>query len=441
MQFPATMRVTAAERPLRIAIAYSRNVLPMNFADQMTVAHLVAFLSARGHAVDLYTIDAGGHPDAEQQAWLQDACREVHSYPHGKGTFVKAGLSAVPRWLPFQVALFDNRRMRSDIAARAADYDVIYTYYIRSGQATRALAKAKGLTTFIAYQLSQALNTRRIAENPRNWRYGAFYSLEHRLVRAYEARLWQDYTRAVLIGPADVEAVEQCCRAEGQPLIDNYVYGAHGTDLDRFAPKEGVTPVPGRIVFSGVMRTPTNIQAVQWFARNVWPIVKRERPHASWHIVGRQPAAEIEALGSLEGVTVTGAVPDPAVNIAEAEICVNPMQAGGGMQNKLIEFLASARATVATTVANEGICAIPGEHLVVADEPDAFAAAILNLLDDPVERERLARAGREFVQANWTWEAHWLKLEKDFYDAIDGKPASRVRSPAEALAAAAIEAA
>ena len=435
MELPAKVQVDKAQRPLRIAVAYSRNPLPMNFADQMTVAHLIAFLAARGHAVDLYAIDAGGEPSEAQRDWLAKACRTVRIYSYGKSRLLRAGLSALPRWLPFQVALFENASMTADIAARADEYDVIYTYYIRSGQATRRLAKENGAKTFIAYQLSQALNTRRISENPRNWQYGAFYSLEHRLVRAYEARLWQDYTRSVLIGPADVEAVEQCCVAEGQPLIDNYVFGAHGTDLDRFAPKDGVDPVRGRLVFSGVMRTPTNIQAVQWFARNVWPLVRKERPDTTWHIVGRQPAPEIEALGKLDGVTVTGAVDDPAVNIAEAEICINPMQAGGGMQNKLIEFLASARATVATTVANEGICATPGEHLLVADDPRAFADAIISLLDDPVERARLAKAGRAFVQANWTWEAHWLKLEQDFYDAVDCKPASRLRSPAEALAA------
>ena len=196
--------------------------------------------------------------------------------------------------------------------------------------------------------------------------------------------------------------------------------------------------MPGRLVFSGVMRTPTNIQAVQWFARNVWPVVKAKVSHATWHIVGRDPSPDVRALETLDGVHVTGSVDDPAEHIALAEVCVNPMQAGGGMQNKLIEFLASARATVATSVANEGIRAVAGEHLLIADSPEDFAKAVVDLLESGHERERLASAGRDFVHANWTWEAHWLKLEQDFYDALDGKPPSRLQSPAEALGAAGV---
>ena len=437
MILPSTMRVGHAERRLRVAIACSRNPLPMNYGDQLTVAHLIAFLAARGHEVDLYAVDAGGRPSDVQEQWIREKCRKVFTYSHGRADTVKAALTALPRGLPFQVALFANADQRRDLAARAAEYDVVYTYYIRSGEVTRGLGRGGGPATFIAYQLSQSLNTRRISENAPNWRYRAFYALEHRLLEAYEARLWQDFTRSVLIGPADVDAVKACCEAQGQPSIDNFVYGAHGGDIDRFAPRSDATPVAGRLIFCGVMRIPTNVQAVQWFARNVWPTVKAEMPSATWDIVGYDPWPEVRALEALDGVRVTGSVPDPAEYVAEAEVCINPMQAGAGLQNKLIEYLASGTATVATSVANEGIRATRGEHLLIADSPDDFAASVLRLLRDPKERARLGRAGRQFAESNWSWESHWLKLEQDFYDAVDGKPPSRIQSPAEAFAAAA----
>jgi len=438
MSLPSTMRVGHAARRLRIAVVCSRNPLPMNYGDQLTVAHLLSFLAARGHEVDLFHVDAGGQPTDAQAQWVRERCRNVFSFPHRRTDLFKAALTALPRGLPFQAALFDNAGQRREIAARAADYDVVYTYYIRSGEVTRGLKRQGGPATFIAYQLSQSLNTRRISENAPNWRYRAFYTLERKLLESYEARLWQDFTRSVLIGPADVQAVKACCETQGQPLIDNYVFGAHGGDIDRFAPKADVAPVPGRVIFCGVMRNPTNVQAVQWFARHVWPAVKAEMPNATWDIVGYDPWPEVRALEALEGVRVTGSVPDPAEYVAKAEVCINPMQAGAGLQNKLIEYLASGTATVATSVANEGIRATPGEEVLVADSPEDFAAAVLRLLRDPGERARLGVAGRRFAEDNWSWEAHWLKLEQDFYDALDGRPPSRIQSPSEALAAAAV---
>ncbi|CAN0554767.1 unnamed protein product, partial [Laminaria digitata] len=140
-------------------------------------------------------------------------------------------------------------------------------------------------------------------------------------------------------------------------------------------------------------------------------------------IVGRDPRPEVIALGDLEGVTVTGEVPDPADYIAKAAVCINPVQAGAGMQNKLIEFMAMRKAVVATSVANEGIRATPGDHLVIADDARAFADAVLALLADSARREALAEAARNYILGHWTWEAHFLTLEAAMQSALEDSAA------------------
>ena len=94
------MAVEPAPRPLSIAIAYSRVPLPMTRADQMTVAHLIAFLSARGHEVDLYALDTGEPMTPEQQAWLSDHCRSVNLFPHGLGRSLVGVLSGLRKRFP-----------------------------------------------------------------------------------------------------------------------------------------------------------------------------------------------------------------------------------------------------------------------------------------------------------------------------------------------------
>jgi len=422
------MEVQPAKRQLRIAIVYGRIPLPMRRADQMTVAHLLSFLKARDHVVDLYCINTGGVADKADLEWLNGACREVYLYHYGATNIARAVWGAM-RKLPIQVGLFTQARQRRDLRKRIAnsDYDIVYTYYFRSAEITRDIGRPYNIppggddtrpATFLAMQLSQTLNTKRIAQNAPNLANRLFYAIESRLVASYEAKIWKRFTHSILIGPRDVEAIANTCRAEGEPVISNFVYGAHGTDVARFAPRTNVAERKNHLVFSGVMRTPTNVQAVQWFAHEVWPKVRAAVPDVTWTIVGREPTAEVQKLGKLPGVTVAGTVPDPATYMAEAAICINPMQAGGGMQNKLIEYLAMGKAIVATQVANEGIGATSGEHLIEASSPEAFAEAIIQLLGDDARRSSLGNAGRAYVLKNWTWEAHWMKLEENFYRAV-----------------------
>ena len=122
----------------------------------------------------------------------------------------------------------------------------------------------------------------------------------------------------------------------------------------------------------------------------------------------------MQALDGKDGVTVTGTVEDPADWIARAAVCVAPIRAAAGLQNKLLEAMAMAKAVVATPEANEGIGAPADEALVLAREPRAFADAVLALLADEPRRQALGAAGRAFVEAKWTWEGPFLELEQAF---------------------------
>jgi glycosyltransferase involved in cell wall biosynthesis len=211
------------------------------------------------------------------------------------------------------------------------------------------------------------------------------------------------------------------CRERGLPEIDNVVFGPHGVDIRRFAPRPDVAPAPCSLVFNGVLRTYTNVHAITWFADRVFPLIRARERRATLTIVGRDPRPEVRALAARDGIAVTGEVPDPADWIARAELCIDPVQAGAGMQNKLIEFMAMARPVVATSVANAGIGAAPGEHLVLADEPQAMADAVLALFADPARRAAMGAAARRFVEDNWTWEAHYLRLEAEMVGAIEAR--------------------
>lgn len=429
---PMCMDVKQADKILKICIVYSRTPLPMRRADQMTVAHLIEFLHKRGHIIDLHYIDTGANADAADRSWLTERCREVHAYKHTFGT-ISLGLAKVLlRFIPVQVALFTNYKQIKGVrrAVKENGYDVVYTYYFRSAEVTKNVGmprikdneaedKTKKPVSCLALQLSQTLNSSRISNNAPNLLLKIFYKIESKLVERYETRIWKEFTKSILIGKSDVEVIQKSCKRLDREEINNYFFGAHGTDLTRFAPKSDIAAKENLLVFSGVMRTPTNVQAIQWFVSHVWPLIYSKMPEVTLSIVGREPTTEVIELGKLPGIEVTGTVPDPSSYIAQAAVCINPMQAGGGMQNKLIEYLASGKPVVATSVANEGIGAKNGFELLIADSPDEFAKAVLRILKDKDFALTLSKNARAYALNEWTWEAHFYKLEKNFYSAIE----------------------
>ena len=415
---PRPMRLAPAPQGLDILFIYSRPPLPMTRGDELTVAHLLEFLAARGHRVDFVTLLAKGEElRPEHRQWLEARCRSVRLIEHGKLAALWQGGVGWLRGRPFQIGYLrvpEQLKVVREVAA-GRRYDLAYAYYIRSAEALRGL-EALVPVRFLALQLSQTLNTERLARNAARWWERLFYRAESRRMAAYEARIWRIADRTVLIGAKDVEAIAAACRRQGQPVIDNVVFGPHGVDTERFRPRPEAEEAD-TVVMSGVMRYAPNVEAALWFLTRVWPAIRAARPAARFFLVGRDPTPALLAHDGRDGVTVTGTVDEPADWIAQGAVCVAPIRAAAGLQNKLLEALAMGKALVATPEANEGIQAPAGEALLHAREPASCAAAVLDLLGDAPRRRALGLAGRAFVEARWTWEQPFLVLEEAFLEA------------------------
>lgn len=439
------MEVNPATRKLQIAFVYSRMPFPMMRGDQLTVAHLLSFLGARKHDVDLFTLDADGFANEEQETWLREVCRTVKIYRHGKLLKAYGILRGLFLGLPMQVGIFTNNELTRDVHKGLLEgkYDIVYVYYLRSAEVINpALAAGQTSTrvgrpvgTYLAMQLSQTLNTYRILKNCNGLIKKAIYGLELYLMRRYESAVWKRFSRTVLIGQSDLEAIKEECRTRNVPEISNWLFCAHGTDVSRYHVATPSEIISNRIVFSGNMQYAPNVQAVLWFVESCWDAIRVRVPSAQLIIQGCDPSTEIKRLHKTRSIVVTGTVPDIGINIRSAAVCINPMLAAGGMQNKLIEYMANGKAVVATAVANEGIGAIPGQHFLEANTPDEFVSSILELLENPSLSEELGKNGRDYVLQQWTWEAHFMKLENDFMKVLDGEATALVQVHNDAHAA------
>lgn len=178
----------------------------------------------------------------------------------------------------------------------------------------------------------------------------------------------------------------------------------NGVDTAMFIQRDHAQEIAHRIIFTGSMDYYPNIDAVLYFSRECWPLIQSRVPDASWQIVGKDPPREVRDLEELSGVTVTGTVPDITSYLASAAVAIAPLQIGSGTRLKILEALAMQKAVVTTSQGCEGLSVTSGEHLLVADQAQQFAQAVVDLMQDAQKRTALGYAGRKLVETEYSWE-------------------------------------
>jgi glycosyltransferase involved in cell wall biosynthesis len=166
---------------------------------------------------------------------------------------------------------------------------------------------------------------------------------------------------------------------------------------------------PSGIIFSGNLEYHSNVQAVRWFHKQVWP---RVREHTEWRIVGRNPHAIAGIIKGDDRIHVTGPVEDAMAHIAQAQVAIVPLLSGSGTRFKILEAWAARRAVVSTSIGAEGLGACPDEHLLIADDAKAFANHVLFALKTPEARTKLGENGRALYRERFTWRVAWRALEQ-----------------------------
>lgn len=261
-------------------------------------------------------------------------------------------------------------------------------------------------------QRRAALNDLRRWQQPRALIGGLYSLLQWRKLAAYERRLLAAYDAVLVVSEEDRQALRRLTRAGQIAIVPN------GVDCDYFLPRPAASRPTAQIVFTGTLDFRPNIDAVHWFATEVLPLVRAQRHDLRFVVVGRNPAPALRALHDGIGILVLGEVPDVRPYIADAAVYVVPMRIGGGVRLKLLEALAMQAPTISTRMGAQGVDGLQqGRHLLLADQADAFARALLTLLDQPAWSRQLGTAGRQLVQAHYDWQVIVPLLEK-VYDEV-----------------------
>jgi polysaccharide biosynthesis protein PslH len=164
------------------------------------------------------------------------------------------------------------------------------------------------------------------------------------------------------------------------------------------------------IVFSGNLEYHPNIEAVRWFASDIWPRLREKNKDLTWNLVGRNPEAIRALVKNDSRVKVTGPVDNAVAAIAAARVVVVPLLSGSGTRFKILEAWAAQRAVVSTSIGAEGLGACDGEQLLIANDASIFVGAVQELLDDRARGRKIGTAGRALYLEHYTWPAAWKNL-------------------------------
>ena len=239
------------------------------------------------------------------------------------------------------------------------------------------------------------------ARSLKRWHAAGYSLLQWRKLYHYERAFCQAVDGIVSVSEPDRRALSSLAPERPVVTVPN------GIDISRYETEPLPATGPPLLVFTGKMDYRPNVDAMLWFGLKVLPRIRRELD-VKLQIVGMDPHPRLNRLRTDTDVALTGAVEDVVPYIRGASVYLTPMRVGGGTRFKILEALACAKPVVSTSLGVEGIPLRDGEHLLIADDADSFADAVLSLIRDQEaggEHSRaLGRAGRSFVEEHYTWD-------------------------------------
>jgi len=255
---------------------------------------------------------------------------------------------------------------------------------------------------------------RRHVEHAGNPVTRAYLKLQADRMFRYERNVCRRAGYIAAVSEADACAMKQMFGVDRVAAIPT------GVDIDYFAPPPQ-TETKADLVFVGSMDWSPNVDGVQYFVREILPLIRSRCPGCRVAIVGRRPPAPVTEMAERDPqLIVTGTVPDVRPWLWGSAVSIVPLRIGGGTRLKIYEAMAAQTAVVSTTVGAEGLDVTDGADIRLADTPQAFADCCVDLLNGPAERGRLRSAAHELVRTHCSWD----RVVRDFERVLDLTPAA-----------------
>jgi len=236
---------------------------------------------------------------------------------------------------------------------------------------------------------------RRRAQTEARWLDRLASKIEYAKMARFEPAQVRRFHHVIAVSDADRDAMSNIVDPSRISVVPT------GVDLSQFRYDPESEPDSRLVIFTGSMDWKPNIDGVEFFCKEIWPLILARVPDARFRIVGRDPDSRVRNLAS-DSVEVTGSVPSIVEHLRQAAVFVVPLRVGGGTRIKIYEAMATGTATVSTTIGAEGLDVHDGSDISLADQPGQFADAVCWLLLDGQKRRRLGKSAAA-TAAKYDW--------------------------------------
>ena len=392
------MTASAGSKRLKVLFFSQRFPLPMDTGGKIRTGKILERLT---NVFDITLVSNLESPkDDKYLDQIKDLCAEFCPVPWKEAEkytfkfYLKLFRSLFSRY-PFTVINDYSRDLEAALRRLTSEkrFDLLVCDFLQPSLNFRRL---NGAPTLLFEHNIESVIPRRHFETSRNPVAKAFWWLQWRRMERYEKEACCQFTGTLTVSETD----KKCLKELG---VENVFSIPTGVDTDYFAPRE-VQVKKNSLVFTGSMDWLPNEDAIQFFIRDILPRVKQQIPDVTLTVVGRKPSRRLlNEIKSHPHVTVTGRVDDVRSYMSSHALYIIPLRIGGGTRIKAYEAMAMGKAVVSTSIGIEGLPVHDGDHLILGDTPEDFAAAVIKLLEDAEQRGRIEKNARSLVETHFGW--------------------------------------
>ena len=348
---------------------------------------------------------------SEQDAFhaLQPYCQSINFIRITKPQILLGLIRAFFKGLPLQCGYFYNCKAAKKIDALIAKHkpDMLFGQLLRVAEYIRYknLPKAIDYQDIFSYGMKRRADIASCVTRP-------IYNMEYHRLKRYEATIFENFDVKSIISEPDRDLFPHERR-------DEILIIPNGVDHDYFKPQEREKQYD--LVFTGNMSYPPNVNAVEYLANEILPIVWKTMPEVKLYIAGATPDPKVKKAAS-ERVIVSGWLDDIREAYAQSRVFIAPMRIGTGLQNKLLEAMSMRLPAITSPLANASLGAKPNEEILIGSNAEEMAQHIITLLTDKEKAERLAQAGFDFMNRVYDWGKATAILEHEMQKVLKGRP-------------------
>jgi glycosyltransferase involved in cell wall biosynthesis len=390
---------------------------PLSEGGKVGIYNITKHVAMRGHEITMLALDV--HKPIET-APLEQYC-ELIRVPHSNKNSIVGAAQNLWSPLPYNIWKYRSKLYREALnqLLETRTFDVVHVDHAHMGFHGVYCQERFGLPIVLREHDVATVIMDRFAESVKSPLLRTWLSVQQKRMRRYEAGIAGAFDCCCAITNEDEKRLQMLSPHARLRVVPG------GVDAKYFEGETPEPPIPYSMSYFGYFGWPPNVDAVIWFIDEILPKIVARYADAKLFVIGRNAPRRLEARQN-KNVVLRGFVPDLKEEIQRYELTLVPIRIGGGIRLKILESFAMRVPVVSTHIGCEGIEASDGEHLLIGDDPQTFAAQVMRLFDDRVLRDRLIANAYRLASGKYRWERVAMLFEDAYNEAI----ASRARRKA-----------